>query len=71
MNKSNRYASFLLRLWQRDPAEESGLDSWRGEIEHIQSGKVLPFIQLNHLPNLLRQIAIEDRSKNSEENKNE
>lgn len=71
MKTSNRYASFLLRLWQREPAEEGGLDSWQGEVEHIQSGKVLSFIQLNSLPSLLRQIASENRSKNSEEKKNE
>jgi hypothetical protein len=71
MKKSNRYASFLLRLWQRETADETELVSWQGEIEHIQSGKVLPFIQMSNLPALLSQIVLEDRSNNPEENKNE
>ena len=71
MKNTNRYASFLLRLWPGEPAEEAGLESWEGEVEHIQSGNVFSFIQLSNLPSFLRQIASEDRSKNSEENENE
>jgi hypothetical protein len=31
------YDSFLVRLW-RDTVDNEALPTWRGEIEHIQSG---------------------------------
>lgn len=71
MQTSNRYASFLLRLWQQRVTNDQVADSWQGEIEHIQSGEVFHLNQLAELPGLVDHIATLDRSQNSEVNENE
>jgi hypothetical protein len=71
MNKSNRYASFLVRLWLQHSTSDDSIYFWQGEVEHIQTGAVHAFVQLNKLPSLLGQIASEGRSQTSEENRNE
>lgn len=45
-------AIFILRLWaEGDPAQES---SWRGQVEHVQSGQKQHFQGLPQLLELLR-----------------
>lgn len=54
------YTSFMIRMW-RDPvrepdeADETATDAavWVGEIEHVQSGRLLPFRGLESLAELL------------------
>lgn len=41
------YRSYLVRLWQEDSAD--GMQVWRVEIEHIQTGACLQFPTLEEL----------------------
>ena len=48
------YASFMIRVWREaaaEPGEEEPI--WVGEIESVQSGRVVPFRGLEALAKLL------------------
>jgi hypothetical protein len=50
------YASFLIRMWREvDLAVPEAAAEWRGEIEHIQSGRHWSFDALDEVPELLQQ----------------
>lgn len=57
------YRSFLLRLW-REPALAG--ESWRGEIEYIQSGTVVAITSLEEAFHLIRRAADTERASPSE-----
>lgn len=56
------YCSYLLRLW-RVPTPE-GKEGWRGEIEEIQSGAVVPVSSLEEAFRVIRRNATQ-RARNS------
>ncbi len=41
--------SFVIRLWQEDPAEKSNAAKWRGHITHVLSGKKRYIEQINEI----------------------
>lgn len=50
----DQYASFLVRLWRSaEPASGELTDDWRGEVEHIQSGRRWTFASATELYDLL------------------
>jgi hypothetical protein len=54
------YASFLIRMWREvDPTAPDVGTEWRGEIEHIQSGRQWSFDTLDEIPQSLRLPANE------------
>lgn len=60
MTDSVDYASFMIRMWRErarepDEADQTGREQtvWVGEIESVQSGRVLPFRGLEALAELL------------------
>jgi hypothetical protein len=56
MVETASYLSFLVRLWREIGPEEPGLHTqWRGEIEHIQSGRKWAFDSLDELLGFLRR----------------
>jgi hypothetical protein len=54
------YRSFLVRLW-REPG--AAVDTWRGEVEHIQSGAVVAVSSLDEALNLIRRSAARDEER--------
>lgn len=68
MGKEKGYASFMVRLWQANEAKNSKPVVWRGEVEHIQSGRAWPVSGLDDLTALLRQLAGKNKSQNMGEN---
>jgi len=59
VNTGIDYSSYLIRFW-REPAGASG-SAWKGELEHIQSGRPWAFDGLEELLAALRQEAIKPR----------
>ncbi len=51
------YRSFLVRLW-REPGTAG--DTWRGEVEHIQSGAVVAVSSLEEAFSLMQRTAAGD-----------
>jgi hypothetical protein len=47
------YASFLVRLWRTIGRLDGAPDSWLGELEHIQSGRLWNFNSLHELEDFL------------------
>ncbi len=63
MSTSIEYASFLVRVWrevtpslQRE-GEGGEVSNWHGEVEHIQSGRLWIFDNLDELLAFLRKRA--------------
>ena len=60
MNKSKARAceaTFVVRLWADDgPKRES---SWRGKVQHVQSGKEEYFHRFDKLGEIIRQFTLE------------
>jgi hypothetical protein len=54
MAASDRYASFLVRLWATQCMESPTDLEWQGEIQHIQSGRRWSFSSLDDLLDFLR-----------------
>jgi hypothetical protein len=53
---SGAYASFLIRLWCEPVAEPSDpRGRWRAEVEHIQSGKLRAFDDIDQALRFVRQ----------------
>lgn len=53
LTRTSAYHSFLLRLWQEDPA-----DPWRASLQNVQTGTVVRFTNLNALVVFLQEQAI-------------
>lgn len=47
--------SFIIRLWREHPGQDRGKRSWRGRVEHVQSGRSQYFNNLDDLPDILHQ----------------
>ena len=41
--------SFVIRLWQEEPAQQSDQAKWRGHFTHVLSGKKRYIEQLNEI----------------------
>ena len=56
MTMPTSYASFLVRLWCESCPEQAGLSNgWRGEVQHIQSGRCRSFDSLEDVLDFLRR----------------
>ncbi len=55
MSISVEYASFLVRMWREDGPEPGGLQVWRSEVEHVQTGQRWTFETLEELLDFLRR----------------
>jgi len=49
------YVSFVLRLWLEEEADEPEEPDWRGEVEHIQTGRRWTFDTLEETLSFLRR----------------
>ena len=54
------YCSFLVRLW-REPGAKN--DTWRGEVEHIQSGVVIEVFSLKEALSLIQHTVVGDEER--------
>lgn len=54
------YRSFLVRLWREPEAVE---DTWRGEVEHIQSGVIVAVSLIEEVFSLIRRTAVGDEER--------
>jgi len=55
MKPSLTYISFLVRMWREKSAEQPDRPGdWRGEVEHIQSGRRWAFGNVEALTHFLR-----------------
>lgn len=54
INRGGRTASFIVRIWLE--AGRSGERSWRGHIQHVQSGKDAYFHDLQRMLDFLETI---------------
>jgi len=59
MAPSIQYASFLIRLWRQAGMRDDEPGVWRGEVEHIQSGKSWIFNSLVELKEFLGTEAVD------------
>lgn len=58
MDTDTEYASFLVRMWREPALKGRSPDApWKGELEHIQSGRHWAFDGLEELFTALRQEA--------------
>jgi hypothetical protein len=48
------YRSFMVRLWHEPETSEA---TWHGEVEHIQSGRVVTVSSLEEIFHLIRHTA--------------
>ena len=54
--ESDRYTSYLLRLWLEEQAGGEGESpAWQGEITHIQSGSKVSIQDMDHLLRYLQE----------------
>jgi hypothetical protein len=60
MAASDRYASFLVRLWSTQHIESPTNLKWQGEIQHIQSGRHWSFLSMDELLDFLRHHSERD-----------
>ncbi len=54
------YRSFLVRLWRKP---DIAGDTWRGKVEHIQSGTVVAVSSLEEALSLIRHTAAGDEER--------
>jgi hypothetical protein len=57
------YRSFLVRLW-REPGAVG--DTWRGEVEHVQSGVTVAVSSIEEAFRLIRRTAVGDEERREE-----
>lgn len=58
MSPSATYVSFLVRMWREPSSEQPGARTvWRGEVEHIQTGRRYAFETVEALLDFSRQQA--------------
>jgi len=56
MKFTSMYISYLVRIWQDEPAGGEGEPpAWQGEVLHIQSGSKVSFEDLDHLLRYLQE----------------
>ncbi len=56
MSPTIQYASFLIRLWREESADQSeGAIDWQSEVEHVQTGERWAFDTLEELLTFLRK----------------
>ena len=55
---TDAYASFLIRLWCEDGEDDAALPgAWRAEVEHIQSGRLRAFDDVDGALSYVRRQA--------------
>ena len=65
--KTSRYRSFLLRLWQEEDMD--GTATWRGEAESIQTGRQWQFAGLESIIAFFRTQILADPTKDPDQKK--
>lgn len=55
-SKQEKYASFLVRIWEEPRERRNEVPEWRGSVEHVQTGQKRYFIDADTLVHFIGEV---------------